>query len=86
MNKTVPRNAEVAPEYHDQRYAETSEETIDFALFAETLSDLANTMVSLHREAFREGAKALNLALDTGGLGEEELTPDLEVRLLHLLD
>ena len=86
MNKTVPHNAEVAPEYHDQRYAETSEETIDFALFAEILADLANKAVSLQLGALREGAKALNLALGTGGLGEEELTPDLEVRLLHLLD
>jgi hypothetical protein len=86
MNEAVPHNVEVAPEYHDMRYAETFKETFDFALFAETLSDLANTMVSLHREALREGAKALNLALGTGGLGEEELTPDLEVRLLHLLD
>jgi hypothetical protein len=86
MNETVPHNAEVAPEYHDKCYAKTFEEPFDIALFAETLSDLATTMVSLQLEALREGAKALNLALDTGGLGEEELTPDLEVRLLHLLD
>ena len=58
----------------------------DCALVAEILTDLANTMASLHREALREGAKVLYPALDTGLPREEELTPDLEVRLLHLLD
>jgi len=58
----------------------------DCALFTEILTDLANTMASLNREAFREGAKILYPALDSGPPCEEELTPDLEVRLLHLLE
>jgi hypothetical protein len=89
MNEPVRHKAEVALEFHDKRDAETFEETFDFALFAQILDDLANTAVSLHREALRAGAKALNLPLGPGALreeGEEELTPDLEVRLLHLLD
>jgi hypothetical protein len=73
MNEPVPHKAEVALEY-------------DFALFAEILGDLANTVASLQLEALREGAKALYLPLGPGALHEEELTPDLEVRLLHLLD
>jgi hypothetical protein len=46
-------------------------------------------MVSLHREALREGAKALYFPLGPGAVREEreeQLTPDLEVRLLHLLE
>ena len=61
----------------------------DCALFAEILSDLVNTTASVHRQSLREGAKLLCLALYTGPPGppcEEELTPDLEVRLLHILE
>jgi hypothetical protein len=73
MNEPVTHNAEVAPEYHDMRYVKTFEEPFDFALFAEILADLANKAVSLQLGALREGAKALNLALSTGALREEEL-------------
>ena len=75
MNEPVPHKTEVALEIHDKRDTETFEEIFDFALFAalfaEILSDLANTAVSLHREALREGAKALYLALGPGAPREE---------------
>ena len=83
MNEPVPHKTEVALEYHDKRGAETFEEKFDVALFAEILRDLGNTVASLHREALQ---RALYLVFDTGALREEELTPDEEVQLLHLLD
>ena len=66
-----------------------------YALFAEILHDLANTVASFpasdfaHRETVRDAAKALYLALesDEGGRGSKtDLTPDEEMRLLHILE
>ncbi len=69
-----------------------------YALFAEILRDLAKTAASLpaddiaHRETLRDAAKALYLALggDTGGIADKDdiadLTPDEEVRLLHIME
>jgi hypothetical protein len=66
-----------------------------YALFAEILRDLAKTAASIpaedfsHREVLRDAAQALYLAL----AGEErerddtaDLTPEDEVRLLHILE
>ena len=64
----------------------------DCALFAEILGDLARTVARLpsedlaHREALRDGAKALYFALDAGARGDDEMTPDEEIRLLHLME
>jgi hypothetical protein len=64
-----------------------------YALFAEILRDLAKTAAAplvvdvAHREALREAAKALYLALaceDTTDIAS--LKPDEEVRLLHILE
>jgi hypothetical protein len=69
-----------------------------YALFAEILRDLAQTVAALpaaeiaHREALRDAAKALYLALngDTRGSKDEDdianMTPEEEVRLLHVLE
>jgi hypothetical protein len=67
-----------------------------FALFAEILRDLARTVAAVppsdaeHREALREAAEALYLALapdDVRGDGAaSDLTPDEEVRLLHVME
>ena len=66
-----------------------------YALFAEILHDLAKTVASFpagdlaHREALRVAAKTLYLALETDeGAGDNttDLTPDEEVRLLHILE
>ena len=66
-----------------------------YALFAEILHDLAKTVASFpagdlaHREALRVAAKALYLALETDeGVRDNttDLTPDDEVRLLHILE
>ena len=68
-----------------------------YALFAEILRDLARTVTSLppadfaHREALRDAAQALYLALDASPAtaGEDQasdLTPDEEVRLLHIME
>jgi hypothetical protein len=69
-----------------------------YALFAEILCDLAKTVASLpaadvaHCEALRDAAKALYLALqaDTRGSGDENdianMTPEEEVRLLHIME
>ena len=60
-----------------------------YALFAEILRDLAKTVSVmppadvLHRDALREAAKALYLALD---VRPSEMTPDEEVRLTHLME
>jgi hypothetical protein len=75
-------------------------------LFAEILRGLAKTVAALppsdagHRDALREGARALYLALDTGERekrGEPErtrkakdtdapMTPEEEVLLLHVME
>jgi hypothetical protein len=67
-----------------------------FALFAEILRDLAKTVAAVppsdaeHREALREAAEALYLALAPddvrGDGGASGLTPDEEVRLLHVME
>lgn len=66
-----------------------------YALFAEILQDLARTVASLpvgdlvHRDALRGGAKALCLALEDGehdSDGRADLTPEEEVRLLHIME
>lgn len=66
-----------------------------YALFADILRDLARTVSSLppadaaHRDALREGAKALYLALDPGRKDKDDLarmTPDEEVTLLHVME
>ena len=85
MNEPVAK-AEGGPECHDKRYAKTLEETFSFASSAEILSDLANSVALLQLEALREATKTFYLTLDPSELREEELTPDLEIRLLHLLE
>ncbi len=66
-----------------------------YALFAEILLDLAKTAASLpaadlaHREAIRDAAKALYLALEANRDRDDkaaDLTPDQEARLLHMLE
>lgn len=66
-----------------------------FALFAEILRDLAKTVSSVppsdaaHRDALRDGAKALYRALDSRRNDQRDfaqMTPDEEVRLLHILE
>ena len=64
-----------------------------YALFAEILRELAKTVTALpatdvtHREALRDAAKALYLALAREGANDKAgLTPDEEVRLLHILE
>jgi len=66
-----------------------------YALFAEILHDLAKTVASFpagdlaHREALRVAAKALYLALETDEGARDnttDLTPEEEVRLLHILE
>ena len=71
---------------------------LHFALFAEILHDLARTVArvppadSAHREALRDAARALYIALDTDALASEsnddisKLTPDEEVLLLHAIE
>jgi hypothetical protein len=66
-----------------------------YVLFAEILHDLARTAVSLpvsdfpHREVVRDAAKALYLAFESDKDERDStatLTPDEEVRLLHILE
>jgi hypothetical protein len=69
-----------------------------YALFAEILRDLAKTATSLpaddvtHRETLRDAARTLYLALggDTRGIADKDdvadMTPDEEVRLLHIME
>ena len=62
-----------------------------YALFAEILRDLAKTVSVMppadvaHREALREAAEALYLALDDT-VRTSEMTPDEEVRFTHLME
>lgn len=66
-----------------------------YALFAEILHDLARTVSRVppsdaaHRDALREGAKALYLALDPRRSDKDaaaQMTPDEEVLLLHVME
>ncbi len=69
-----------------------------YALFAEILRDLAKTVASLrpadvaHREALRDAAGALYLALKADERENKNhddlssMTPDEEVRLLHIME
>jgi len=69
-----------------------------YVLFAEILRDLAKTVASLppadvaHREALRDAAGALYLALkadERESKNQDDLssmTPDEEVRLLHIME
>ena len=66
-----------------------------YALFAEILHDLAKTVASVppadaaHRDALRDGAKALYRALQPGRNDEADIakmTPDEEVLLLHVME
>jgi hypothetical protein len=66
-----------------------------YALFADILQDLARTVSSVppadaaHRDALREAAKALCLALEPGPNDKADLaqmTPDEEVTLLHVME
>jgi hypothetical protein len=69
-----------------------------YALSAEILRDLAKTAASLpaadvaHRDALRDAARTFYVALeaDTRGTNDEtdiaDLTPDEEVRLLHIME
>ncbi|MGO9045951.1 MAG: hypothetical protein ACLQFW_03545 [Xanthobacteraceae bacterium] len=67
-----------------------------FALFAEILCDLAKTVASLpasdltHRAALRDAARALCSALEAGeqGSGDDTagLSPQEEVKLLHIME
>ena len=66
-----------------------------YALFAEILCDLAKTVSSVppadaaHRDALREGAKALYLALDPRSNDRADIaqmTPEEEVLLLHVME
>jgi hypothetical protein len=62
-----------------------------YGLFAEILRDLAKTVSVLppadaqHRDALREAAKSLYLALDDTKR-PSEMTPDEEVLLTHLME
>jgi hypothetical protein len=66
-----------------------------YALFADVLHDLAKTVSSVppadaaHRDALREAARALYLALDPGRNDKADIaqmTPDEEVTLLHVME
>ena len=66
-----------------------------YALFAEILHDLARTVSAVppadaaHRDALREGAKALYRALDPRRNDKDDLsqmTPQDEVLLLHVME
>ncbi len=66
-----------------------------YALFADILRDLAKTVAALppqdtaHRDALRDGAKALYFALAprrSEGEDVAEMTPDEEVLLLHVME
>jgi hypothetical protein len=66
-----------------------------YALFAEILHDLARTVSAVppadaaHRDALREGAKALYRALDPNRNDKDDLaqmSPDEEVALLHVME
>jgi hypothetical protein len=68
---------------------------VHYALFADILRALAQTVSSVppadaaHRDALREGAKALHLALDAGRNDKDDvarMTPKEEVMLLHVME
>jgi len=68
----------------------------DYELFAEVLQDLAKTAAAVppaditHRKALGDAAGALHLALASAKRGNKndssDLTPDEEVRLLHIME
>lgn len=68
----------------------------DYASFAKTLHDLAKIIASSrpaeipHRRALRDAAKALYLALEADTSEDEDeianMTPEEEVRLLHIME
>ena len=67
-----------------------------YMLFAEILHDLAKTVTSLppadvsHREALRDAAKTLYGALKASKSKDKDdisnITPEQEVRLLHIME
>lgn len=65
---------------------------IHYALFADILDELAKTVsaippADIHRDALAAGASSLAAALRLSGANvEAELTPEDEVRLLHILE
>jgi hypothetical protein len=65
---------------------------IHYALFADILRDLAKTVCAMppddaaHRQALREGARALHEALATDPDDISAMTPDDEVLLLHVME
>lgn len=70
---------------------------LHYALFAEILHDLAKTVSSMpfedtaHKDALRDAAKALYLALDAEPRGDKDddiskMTPEEEVLLLHIME
>ena len=70
---------------------------LHYALFAEILHDLANAVFSTpfkdtaHKDALRDAAKALYLALDVECRGNRDddkskMTPEEEMLLLHIME
>jgi len=71
---------------------------IHYALFAEILSDLANSVASgfvdeTHRDALAQASKALAVALEPGDQATksadadaQDMTPGEEVALLHIME
>jgi hypothetical protein len=63
-----------------------------YALFADVLRDLAKTVSAMppgdaaHRDAIREGAKALYDALAADADDISRMTPEEEVLLLHVME
>jgi hypothetical protein len=65
---------------------------IHYALFADILRDLAKTVSAMptddaaHRQALREGARALHEALAVDPRDPSAMTPEDEVLLLHVME
>jgi hypothetical protein len=69
---------------------------LHYALFAEILHDLAKTVSfmplnsAVNKDALRDAAKALYLALDADASGKNDdlskMTPEEEVLLLHIME